>query len=184
MIHENALVENYWTVECFRQGKLIWKTQYANLITTAGCTKLLDAAFVTGLAAPLWYVGLISTGAVYAVGDTMGSHAGWTELTNYSQTARPQWTGGTVSSGSVDNSAAKASFTITSAATVAGAFLADSSTKGGTSGTLYGEGSFSSGEQAVIGGDIVNITVTLTAGVAAGSGFMPIKEQVFGEFHP
>jgi hypothetical protein len=62
--------------------------------------------------------------------------------------------------------------------------LADSNTKGGTSGTLYGEGAFTSGEQAIAGGDVVNITITLTAGTGAATGFMPIKEESFGEFHP
>lgn len=181
-MEENVKIENYWTVECFRQGKLVWRRNFENLIPTAGCNKLLDATFKTGLAAPTWYVGLVSTSPVFDAADTMASHAGWTELTNYSATTRPAWTPGTVASGSVDNSASKASFTITSAATITGAFLADSSTKGGTTGTLYGEGAFASGGQAVLGGDVVNITVTLTAGVT--SGFMPIKEEVFGEYHP
>lgn len=181
---EHAVVENYWTVECIRQGKLVWREQFANLIPTSGLTKLLDAAFVTGLASPLWYVGLVSTGPTYAVADTMSSHAGWTELTNYSQTTRPQWVGAAVVAGSTDNSASKASFIISSGATVAGAFIADSSTKGGTSGTLYGEGSFATGDQAVLGGDVVNITVTLTAGAGGSAGFMPIKQEVFGDYHP
>ncbi len=182
---ENAVIENYWTVEIVRGGKTIWRETYANLIPTGGCTKILDATFVTGLASPLWYVGLISTGPTFAAGDVMGGHAGWTELTNYSQTSRPQWTPGAVSSGSVDNSASKASFSITSGATLTGAFLTDSNTKGGTTGTLYGEGAFASGDQAILGGDVVNITVTLTAGTGSGTtGFMPIKEESFGTFHP
>lgn len=181
---EHAFLENYWTVEIIRQGKVVWRETYANLIPTVGATKVLDATFKTGLASPAWYVGLINTGPTFASGDSMSSHAGWTELTNYSQTTRPQWVGGSASSGSIDNSASKASFSITSGATLAGAFLADSNTKGGTSGTLYGEGAFTSGEQAIAGGDVVNITITLTAGTGAATGFMPIKEEAFGEFHP
>ena len=85
----------------------------------------------------------------------------------------------------MDNSAAKASFSITSADTVDGGFLSDSNTKGGTTGTLYGVGAFTGGGQAVLGGDVLNITVTLVAGGTAGTGgFMPIKEEVFGTFHP
>lgn len=176
-------VENFWTIECVRDGRVIWRDSYVNMIPTVGLNKLLDATFKTGLAAPAWYVGLISTGATFALADTEAAHAGWTELTNYSQTTRVAFTPGTVSGGSVDNSSSKASFSITSGGTVGGAFLSDSSTKGGTSGTIYGEGALAGGDQAVLGGDVVNVTVTLTAG-ATSTGFMPIKEESFGEFHP
>jgi hypothetical protein len=93
---------------------------------------------------------------------------------------------GAIAAGSGSNTASKASFTFNASATIAGAFLIDSSVKGGTSGTLYAEGAFSGGNQAVIAADIMNVTVTLTAqsGTVATSSFMPIKEEVFGEYHP
>ena len=49
--------------------------------------------------------------------------------------------------------------------TVAGGFLATNSTKGGTSGTLYGAVDFSASRN-LVSGDILNVTVTLTAASA------------------
>jgi len=180
----DVILENHWKVECWRQGELVWTAEFDNLVPTAGLNKLLDATFKTGLASPTWYVGLINTGATFALADTMSSHGGWTESIIYSQTVRPSFTPGTVAAGAVNNSAAKASFTITSGGTLAGAFLTDSNAKGGTSGTLYGEGNFDGGDQVVAGTDIVNVTVTLSATGGSATGFMPIKEEVFGTYHP
>ena len=66
---------------------------------------------------------------------------------------------------SVDNAAAKASFDINGSTTIFGAFVTTNSTKGGTSGTLYGAADFAA-SRAVISGDTLNVTVTLTAAAA------------------
>ncbi|MGB1639442.1 MAG: hypothetical protein ACPHCV_00660, partial [Pseudohongiellaceae bacterium] len=96
----------------------------------------------------------------------VSSHSSWSELTGYTQSARPTLTLGTVASKSVDNSASKASFSINATATVAGAFLISDSTKGGTSsGILYGVVDFAS-SRSVISGDTLEITVTLTSASA------------------
>lgn len=138
---------------------LKWTDGFHNLVVTAGRNKVLDASFKTGLASPLWYVGLKNTGTVLAA-DTMGSHGGWTENTTYSDSTRPAFTPGTIASGSVDNSASRATFNINGSTTIFGAFLADNNTKGGTSGTLYGAGDFAA-SRAVENGDTLNITVVL-----------------------
>ena len=95
----------------------------------------------------------------------MSSHAGWAVVADYSESVRQTLTLGTASSGSIDNSASKAAFSINGTATVAGAFITDSSTKSGTSGTLYGVVDFSS-SRSVISGDTLTVTVTLTAASA------------------
>lgn len=140
--------------------KLKWRDSFQNLVVTAGLNKVLDATFKTGLASPAWYVGLKGSGTVVA-GDTMASHSGWSELTPYSNSNRPTFTPGSISSGSVDNSASKAVFNINGTSTVVGAFLADDNTKGGTTGTLYGAGDFAA-SRSVANGDTLNVTVTLT----------------------
>lgn len=176
----------HWKFELIRDGKVIWQDENDNLVTTAGLNKMLDAAFSTGLASPTWYVGLVGSSPTFAAGDTASSHAGWTEDTNYAATTRPALTLGTIAAGVVDNSSSKASYTFSSGTTIYGAFLIDSSTKGGTSGTLFSEVAFSGGSQALLAADILNVTVTITvqSGSVATSSFMPIKEEVFGEFHP
>jgi hypothetical protein len=47
------------------------------------------------------------------------------------------------------------------AATIAGAFLVDNSTKGGTTGTLYGAGDFNA-DRSVSNGDTLNVQVDLS----------------------
>lgn len=162
----DARVEHVYHVECFgADGRLKWEDEFHNLVVTAGLNKYLDATIKTGLASPAWYVGLVTGPGgsnTYAAGDTMSSHSGWTENTAYSESVRQTYTPGGIASGSVDNSASKATFSINGTATVGGAFMADSSTKGGTSGTLLGVGNFTAGDRSVISGDTVKVTVTLT----------------------
>lgn len=143
---------------------LLWEVNVPNLVTTAGLNKLLDATLKTGLTGPTWYVGLVDNASfsAYNAADTMGSHAGWLESAAYSNANRPTYTPGTISGGSVDNSASKAVFNINATATIRGAFMADNNTKSGTTGTLYGEADFSGGSRAVVSGDTLNVTVTAT----------------------
>ena len=149
-------IHQHYRVECFdKDGRQKWVEEFENLVVTAGLNKYLDATLKTGLASPAWYVGLKGSGSVVA-GDTLASHAGWSEITPYSGN-RPAWTPGTISSGSVDNSASKAVFNINADTTVYGAFLASVNT--GTSGTLLGGGDFSS-SRAVLNGDTLNVTIT------------------------
>lgn len=156
---------HHYRVECVgADGTVKWVEEFDNLVMTSGLNKYLDATLKTGLASPAWYVGLVTgpgSGTTYAAGDTMASHAGWTESTAYSNATRPAFTPGTISGGSVDNSASKAVFTINGTATIAGAFMADNSTKGGTTGTLLGAGDFAT-DRAVESGDTLNVTVTAT----------------------
>jgi hypothetical protein len=152
-----------YVVECYdKAGRLKWTERFSNLVMTAGKDKLLDATFKTGLTTPAWYVGLVGAKTTgYAAADTMASHGGWTESTAYSNANRPTFTAGTISAGSVDNSAAKAVFNVNGSATLNGAFLADNNTKGGTTGTLYGAGDFAA-QRAVESGDTLNVQTTLS----------------------
>ena len=83
----------------------------------------------------------------------------------YSESVRQTLTLGTPAAGSVSNTASKATFSINGTTTIFGAFLTTSNTKSGTAGTLYGVVDFGS-SRAVISGDTLEITVTLTAASA------------------
>ncbi len=139
---------------------LKWKDQFKNIVVTTGLNILLDATIKTGVTSPTWFVGLKGTGTMIAA-DTMASHSGWAEIVPYSDGTRPAFTPGSISSGAVDNSASKAVFNCNTTSTVYGCFLANNSTKSGTTGTLYGGGDFGS-PRSVINGDTLNVTVTLT----------------------
>ena len=158
-------LKNTWEVVCKgSDGKEKWRELNDNLIVTVGLNALLTEFFKGSSYTATWCVGLKSTGTAQA-GDTMSSHGTWSENTTYTEAARPTIVLGTPSSGSVDNSASKSTFSINGTTTIFGAFLANSSTKGGTSGTLYGVVDFGS-SRAVISGDTLEITVTLTAASA------------------
>lgn len=151
--------------ECYdKDGNLKWTDSFENLVVTEGLNALITNTFKTIPGSVTWFVGLKATGTVNAA-DTMASHAGWTEITAYAEANRPGFTAGTVASGSVDNSAAKAVFTISGTTTVFGAFLTSNNTKGGTTGTLYGAGDFSA-SRALVVNDVLNVQVTISATAA------------------
>ena len=142
---------------------LAYRESFPNLVVTTGLNKLLDATLKTGLASPAWYIGLVDNAgfSAYAAGDTMNPHSGWTESTAYSNANRPTFTPGSVAAGSVDNSASKGVFNINATATIRGSFLTDNNTKGGTTGTLYGEGDYAA-SRSVVSGDTLNVQITAT----------------------
>lgn len=156
--------ENHYIVECIGpDGKLKWTDEFDNLVTNEGLNDNLDKYLKGSTYTAAFYVGLTDGTPTVNAADTMSSHAGWTEVTDYSESTREALVLGTVASQSVDNSASKASYSINATATVGGAFITTVSTKGGTTGTLYGVGAFSGGDKSVDNGDTLNVTVTCTA---------------------
>lgn len=147
-------------VECYgADGSLKWVEDYENLVTTAGKTDIVDKYFKGSAYTAAWFLGLKGAGAA-AVGDTMASHAGWAEVTAYSNATLPAITFGTTSGGS--NTATAVTFNINGTETVAGAFVTTNSTKGGTTGTLYSAGDFAA-SRSVVSGDTLNVTLTVSA---------------------
>jgi hypothetical protein len=57
-------------------------------------------------------------------------------------------------------------FTINSTVTIAGAFVTNNNTKGGTTGTLFSVGNFTVGDRPVVSGDTLNVTYTFSADAA------------------
>lgn len=157
-----AKVAAFWKIECRdAAGNLKWTEAYKNLITTEGLNLLITRSFKTVAPDVNWFVGLKGAGTI-AAGDTMASHAGWAEVTGYSEATRPAFTPGTVASGAVSNSASKAVFTANASVTAAGAFLTTNSAKGGASGSLYGVGNFTT-SRALESGDTLSVQVDLSA---------------------
>jgi len=154
-------VTSTWETTCTdRKGKIKWRDKSTNLVVTTGLNALLDNTFRASGYTAAWSVGLKGTGTV-AAGDTMASHAGWSEITAYSESTRQTLTLAAASAGSATNSASKAVFNVNGSATVDGYFVTTSSTKSGTTGTLYNAVTFSGGSRSVSSGDILSVTVTL-----------------------
>lgn len=152
-------MKSVYRFECVgADGKVKWVEEVENLVVNDGLNDLLSKYFKGSSYTAAFYVGLKGAGTV-AAADTLASHGGWTEVTAYTGN-RKTLTLGSVASQSVDNSASAASFAINGSATVAGGFVATVAT--GTSGVLYGAADFGT-SRAVISGDTLNVTVTLTA---------------------
>ncbi len=152
---------NFYEVECLdKDGNLKWVERVKNTTVNVGLDEILDKFWKGSTYTAAHYVGLKGTGSI-AAADTMSSHAGWSEITAYSEGTRETLTLGTVSSQSVDNSGSKASFSINGTATVDGAFVTTDNTKGGTTGILIGAADFAS-SRSVVNGDTLNVTITLT----------------------
>jgi hypothetical protein len=145
-----------YNVECRdASGKLKWREIVENLVTTAGKTDIVDKYFKGSAYTAAFYLMLKGTGTA-AAGDTMSSHAGWSEVTPYSGN-RPAITFGTTSGGS--NTATAVVYTINATATVAGAAVCTTNT--GTSGTLYSAADFAA-SRGVASGDTLTVTPTLS----------------------
>ena len=154
-----------FTVECFdKDGNHKWTAKSPNLVVNVGLADMNDKYFSGSGYTAAWYLGLYGAASSNdpAAGDTMASHAGWTEVTDYSQSTRPACTFGsaTVADPSViDNSGSVAVFSINNTVTEGGAFLTSDDTKGGTSGILFSAADFQSpGDRAVVSGDTLNVT--------------------------
>jgi hypothetical protein len=160
-LKSNLGLKNIWKVTCLDvNGNVKWAEEKKNLITTAGLNHILDTQFHASTQVTTWSIGLKGAGTP-AAGDTMASHTTWSEITDYAGD-RKEWTEGAAASGSMTN-ASSVDFSINGTATIAGAFLNTAAT--GTAGTLYGVVDFSSA-RAVISGDTLQVTVTITAASA------------------
>jgi len=179
--NEAVGIEGHYHVECRdAQGNLKWEESFPNLVNAVGKELLLNTLLRTSgtytTVGP--FLGLID-GATPTFGtgtDTMSSHAGWTEFTNYtvggSAVRGTAVFGASSSTGStptnVTTCAASAiTYTITGGGgTVSGCFLVTgsgaSSTQGNTSGTLYSAGAFGTAK-ITTAGDTVSVTYSTTA---------------------
>lgn len=152
-------------LELWRDGKHIDTFVAPNDITNEGKNTLFEIMFHDGtqIASSSWFLGLVSNSgfSAYAAGDTMASHAGWTEFTGYSQSTRVAWGPGAAASQSITN-ASPATFDINASGTVKGVFVTSNSTKGGTTGKLWATASFSA-DVPVSNGDQLRATYTVSA---------------------
>jgi hypothetical protein len=160
-------------VQCHdAQGNLKWEAKEHNLVVNVGLQDMNTKYFTGSGYTATWYLGLYGAAASNdpAAGDTMASHAGWTEVTAYSQATRPQAVFGTATTADpsvIDNSGSPAVYTINGTTTVGGAFLTSDNTKSGTTGTLFSAVDFSApGDRAVVSGDTITVSYSFSLDAA------------------
>lgn len=166
---EVAKATGKFTMECFdKDGNLKWRAEESNLVVNVGLQYMAGVALTSTAQITTWYIGLYGAGAsnTPAATDTSSSHAGWTEVTPYSNATRPTATFAAATNANpsvVTNSASPAAFSINATSTVGGAFLISDGTKGGTTGTLFSAADFQSpGDRSVVSGDTLNVTYTFS----------------------
>jgi hypothetical protein len=178
--NETVGIEGVYKVECRdAAGNLKWEESFPNLVNQGGKELMLNTLLVTasGYTRVGPYLGLISgSSPTFAASDTMTSHSGWTEFTNYTvggsavrgtATFSSSTSTGTTPSNVTTCAASAITYTITGGGgTVGGCFLVTgtgaSSTQSNTGGTLYSAGAFTTAK-ITTAGDTVSVTYSTTA---------------------
>ena len=163
-----------FTVECVGpDGQVKWTEKFHNLVVNAGLQDMNNQYFKGSGYVAGWYIGLVQgpgSGNTYAAGDTLATHAGWTELvpgTAYTGNRKTATFGTptTADPSVINNSASPASFAmLVNSTNVAGALLCNAAS--GTSGVLFSVGSFTGGDKSVDNGDTLNVTYTFSLDAA------------------
>ena len=166
---EEAKATGLFEIKCHdKDGNLKWEAQSKNLVVNTGLAYMAGSALTSVTQITTWYIGLYGSGATNtpAAGDTMASHAGWTEVVAYSNATRVAVTFVTATTANpsvVTNSASPATFNINGTTTVGGAFLTSGSAKSGTTGTLFSAADFGSpGDRSVVSSDTLSVTYTFS----------------------
>jgi hypothetical protein len=164
-MHERVKAGGVFIAKCYDSaGQLKWESRTPNLVVNQGLQDMNAKYFLGSSYTATWYIGIYGAASSNnpAASDTAASHAGWTEVTGYSQSTRPVATFATPSTADpsvITNSASPATFSINTTVTVGGAFLISNSTKSGTSGVLFSASDFQSpGDRAMVSGDSLVVT--------------------------
>jgi hypothetical protein len=162
-----------YRIECRdKDGNLKWVDETHNLVVNVGLQDMNTKYFTGSTYTATWYIGLYGAAAsnTPAAGDTAALHAGWTEITPYSNATRPACTFGTATTADpsvISNTLSPAQFNINATDTVGGAFLISNNVKGGTLGILFSASDFQSpGDRNVASGDTLNVTYTFSLDAA------------------
>jgi len=147
-----------------KTGEVIDVEIVENGVVDEGFNYLLGTSFRAVSQIGLWYIGLIQgEGAGVPVlddADTMASHA-WTENVAYDEATREVWTPVVVTDQSVANTVT-ADFTFNAAAEIRGIFIPSSSTKSGSTGTLWATALFNA-NMDFVDDDVLRIIYTVSA---------------------
>lgn len=168
-------------VEHWRGGLLLARHSFPNGIVNEGKDNIFDVYFDSGTQITTWYMLLIDNSGFSALAsddtydDINQAGNGWDEFEDYtdagngdSTVTRPVWNPDPASGESISNGS-QVVFDITASGTVKGLGIvgggAASNTKGdhASDGTLWATALFDQGDTAVVNGDQLKITYTVSA---------------------
>ena len=162
-MESNLAMSGKYIVQHIRGGAVIDEWEADNLVTNQGLDYALNAGFGQASAISTWYIGMFEGNYTPAASVTAATITGLsTECTAYASGTRPVWTTVTSNAQSLTNGASRASFVFNATKSIYGAFLVSSSTKSGTTGTLFSAARFTTAK-AVDSGDELLVTYVLTA---------------------
>jgi hypothetical protein len=171
---DSAFAGGVFTVTCVgSDGVEKWSDTFHNLVVSEGLQNMNQTYFVGSGYTAAWYLGLVQgpgSGTTYAAGDTLATHAGWTELvpgTAYTGNRKSVTfsTATTATPSVISSSSSPSSFAmLVNGTVVAGALLC--SVASGTSGILFSAGDFTGGDKTVDAGDTLNVTYTFSLNAA------------------
>jgi len=170
---DSAAAGGVYTVVCTGpDGQVKWQDSFHNLVMNEGLQDMNAKYFKSIGYTANFYIGLIDgpgSGNTYAAGDSLASHTGWTEFTDYVGATRGTVTFGTATDADpsvISNVSVPNAFTISGvsgSANVAGAFLA---TTTDNSGVLFSAGDFTVGDKLVSDGDVLTVTYQFSLAAA------------------
>lgn len=153
-----------YTAELIRDGVVIWTDTFPNVVTTQGKNAMLDKFMDRGTAFSNVAVGLHTT--VGNAASTYASPSPQVEATVIAARIAPSFS---ASASGVKSTSSAVSFSITGGASITGAFLvyanaactavSDTAASGGS---LFSSGAFTGGTRAVINGDTLNVSYSMT----------------------
>lgn len=154
-VKEGLKLKGVWKIDFYDNGIHRKTICEKNLVVNEG----INFIFSNDLEAGSQYMGLTDGTPSFAAGDTLASHAGWTEVTAYTGD-RKLWDK-TLTAVTLTNSGSTASFTgFTGTGTIGGLFLATVST--GTAGSLISGVAFTDGDQSFTSATTVAATYILS----------------------
>lgn len=172
-VAEALAANGVFVAECYdADGNLRWRDEFTNTVVTSGKNLALDT-FLAGSAYTVTgpFMGFISSTSYSAISaaDTMSSHAGWLEAGNANAptyTAPRKTAVFSAASAGAKALSSALSFAITGTGTIKGVFMTFGtgalSTIDNTAGTLLSAGLFTGGDRAVLSGDTVNVSWSLS----------------------
>jgi len=176
----NIGLRGQFTIEHTRNGEVLNSYQFPNGIVDEGKDRLFDIMFVSATQLTSWYMGLIDNSGYTAIADDDTyddidqAGNGWKEYQTYtdagngdSALTRPEWVAAAASGESVSNSS-QTVFDMTGTGTVKGLFIcggtgADTKGNHASTGVLWATALFDQGDTAVVNGDQLKVTYTVSA---------------------
>lgn len=144
-----------------KHGRIISDWEWSqNTVMETWRTAVLERAYRTPQATPVFFfipIDLTSFTAI-AAADTLASHAGWLESTDYDEATRQAWTPGAAAAQSITNPT-PATITATAGFTCHGlALVAENSTKGNTATGILVSAGVLAADKILAAGETLDMT--------------------------